>query len=213
MVRSIAVSYTHLDVYKRQGKKVAYITAMPRMARYLEVSATIYAIYLKYLAAHDIHIYSIDEAFMELTPYLHLYGKSAHELVVSIIRDVLWNTGITATGGIGTNLYLAKIAMDITAKHLPADKDGDVYERQLQFRGHGDQLVKIHGAVFPLDGRKKTVDLYRVAVKGKNVLDVIWHGNLLFTLWIEYRKDTKRYFTLWFTWPWMARSVILPGQA
>lgn len=106
------------------GKTVDYITAMPRMARYLEVSATIYAIYLKYLAAQDIHIYSIDEAFMELTPYLHLYGKSAHELVVSIIRDVLWNTGITATGGIGTNLYLAKIAMDITAKHLPADKDG-----------------------------------------------------------------------------------------
>ena len=112
------------EIENRTGKKVAYITAMPRMARYLEVSATIYAIYLKYLAAQDIHIYSIDEAFMELTPYLHLYGKSAHELVVSIIRDVLWNTGITATGGIGTNLYLAKIAMDITAKHLPADKDG-----------------------------------------------------------------------------------------
>ena len=112
------------EIENRTGKKVAYITAMPRMARYLEVSATIYAIYLKYLAAHDIHIYSIDEAFMELTPYLHLYGKSAHELVVSIIRDVLWNTGITATGGIGTNLYLAKIAMDITSKHLPADKDG-----------------------------------------------------------------------------------------
>ena len=112
------------EIENRTGKKVAYITAMPRMARYLEVSATIYAIYLKYLAAQDIHIYSIDEAFMDLTPYLHLYGKSAHELVVSIIRDVLWNTGITATGGIGTNLYLAKIAMDITAKHLPADKDG-----------------------------------------------------------------------------------------
>ena len=112
------------EIENRTGKKVAYITAMPRMARYLEVSATIYAIYLKYLAAQDIHIYSIDEAFMELTPYLHLYGKSAHELVVSIIRDVLWNTGITATGGIGTNLYLAKIAMDITAKKMPADKDG-----------------------------------------------------------------------------------------
>ena len=77
------------EIENRTGKKVAYITAMPRMARYLEVSATIYAIYLKYLAAHEIHIYSIDEAFMELTPYLHLYGKSAHELVVSIIRDVL----------------------------------------------------------------------------------------------------------------------------
>ena len=112
------------EIENRTGKKVDYITAMPRMARYLEVSSTIYGIYLKYLAAQDIHIYSVDEAFMDLTPYLHLYGKSAHELVVSIIRDVLWNTGITATGGIGTNLYLAKIAMDITAKHLPADKDG-----------------------------------------------------------------------------------------
>lgn len=112
------------EIENRTGKKVDCITAMPRMARYLEVSSTIYGIYLKYLAAQDIHIYSVDEAFMDLTPYLHLYGKSAHELVVSIIRDVLWNTGITATGGIGTNLYLAKIAMDITAKHLPADKDG-----------------------------------------------------------------------------------------
>lgn len=112
------------EIENRTGQKVDYITAMPRMARYLEVSSTIYGIYLKYLAAQDIHVYSIDEAFMDLTPYLRLYGKSAHELVVSIIRDVLWNTGITATGGIGTNLYLAKIAMDITAKHLPADKDG-----------------------------------------------------------------------------------------
>ena len=106
------------------GKTVPYITAMPRMARYLEVSSEIYGIYLKYLSPTDIHVYSIDEAFMDLTPYLHLYGKTAHELVVSIIRDVLRETGITATGGIGTNLYLAKIAMDITAKKLPADKDG-----------------------------------------------------------------------------------------
>ena len=79
---------------------------------------------MKYLSPSDIHVYSIDEAFMDLTPYLHLYGKTTHELVVSIIRDVLRETGITATGGIGTNLYLAKIAMDITAKHIPADKDG-----------------------------------------------------------------------------------------
>ena len=106
------------------GKTVPYITAMPRMARYLEVSSEIYGIYLKYLSPTDIPVYSIDEAFMDLTPYLHLYGKTAHELVVSIIRDVLRETGITATGGIGTNLYLAKIAMDITAKKLPADKDG-----------------------------------------------------------------------------------------
>ena len=106
------------------GKTVEYITAMPRMARYLEVSSQIYGIYLQYLSAQDIHVYSIDEAFMDLTPYLHLYGKTTHELVVSMIREVLHQVGITATGGIGTNLYLAKIAMDITAKKMPADKDG-----------------------------------------------------------------------------------------
>ena len=106
------------------GKTVEYITAMPRMARYLEVSSQIYGIYLKYLAAQDIHVYSIDEAFMDLTPYRSFYGWTAHDLVTTMIRDVLRTVGITATGGIGTNLYLAKIAMDITAKKMPADKDG-----------------------------------------------------------------------------------------
>lgn len=107
-----------------KGIEVSYITAMPRMARYLEVSSEIYGIYLKYLSPADIHVYSIDESFMDLTPYLHLYNKTAHELVTTMIRDVLATQGITATGGIGTNLYLAKIAMDITAKKMPADKDG-----------------------------------------------------------------------------------------
>ena len=106
------------------GKTVDYITTMPRMARYLEVSSQIYGIYLKYLSPSDIHVYSIDESFMDLTPYLNLYGMTAHKLVTTMIRDVLRETGITATGGVGTNLYLAKIAMDITAKKLPADKDG-----------------------------------------------------------------------------------------
>ena len=106
------------------GKTVPYITAMPRMARYLEVSSQIYCIYLKYLSPSDTHVYSIDESFMDLTPYLNLYGMTAHKLVTTMIRDVLRETGITATGGVGTNLYLAKIAMDITAKKLPADKDG-----------------------------------------------------------------------------------------
>ena len=106
------------------GKTVEYITAMPRMARYLEVSSQIYGIYLKYLAAQDIHVYSIDEAFMDLSPYRSFYNMTAHDLVTTMIRDVLRSAGITATGGIGTNLYLAKIAMDITAKKMPADKDG-----------------------------------------------------------------------------------------
>ncbi len=112
------------EIKALSGKTVSYITAMPRMARYLEVSSEIYGIYLKYLSPSDIHVYSIDESFMDLTPYLHLYGMTAHQLVTTMIRDVLRETGITATGGVGTNLYLAKIAMDITAKKLPADKDG-----------------------------------------------------------------------------------------
>lgn len=112
------------EIECRTGKRVKYITAMPRMARYLEVSSKIYGIYLKYISPSDTHVYSIDESFMDLTPYLKLYGMTAHQLVTSMIRDVLATVGITATGGIGTNLYLAKIAMDITAKKLPADKDG-----------------------------------------------------------------------------------------
>ena len=103
---------------------VDYIVAPPQMARYMEVSTNIYQIYLKYIAPEDIHVYSIDEVFIDATAYLKTYGLTAHELAVKMIRDVLKNTGITATAGIGTNMYLAKIAMDIVAKKMPADKDG-----------------------------------------------------------------------------------------
>lgn len=106
------------------GLKLSYIVAPPRMARYVEVSAQIYAIYLKYIAPEDIFAYSIDEVFIDATGYLNTYRMTAHELCMTLIREVLYATGITATGGIGTNLYLAKIAMDIVAKHVPADKDG-----------------------------------------------------------------------------------------
>ncbi|MCD7825486.1 MAG: DNA methylase [Clostridiaceae bacterium] len=104
--------------------KLTYITAPPRMKRYVETSAQIYSIYLKYIAPEDIFAYSIDEVFIDATAYLHTYGMTAHELTMTLIREVLYATGITATGGIGTNLYLAKVAMDIVAKHVPADKDG-----------------------------------------------------------------------------------------
>lgn len=101
-----------------------YIVAPPRMKMYMEVSSQVYATYLKYIAAEDIHVYSIDEVFMDVTTYLGSYGCTAHELAMRMIRDVLKETGITATAGIGTNMYLAKIAMDIEAKHSPADADG-----------------------------------------------------------------------------------------
>ncbi len=104
--------------------ELGYIVAPPRMARYLEVSSQVYGVYLKYIAPEDIHVYSIDEVFIDATDYLASYGKTPHDLAMTMIRDVLATTGITATAGIGTNLYLAKIAMDIEAKHSAPDKDG-----------------------------------------------------------------------------------------
>lgn len=117
---------------KAHNTKVFYITAVPRMLEYEKVSAQIYGIFLKYVAAEDIHVYSIDESFIDCTPYLHLYEEAAmrthqspaHIMALTMIKDVLKQTGITATVGIGTNLYLAKVAMDIVAKKAPADKDG-----------------------------------------------------------------------------------------
>lgn len=101
-----------------------YIIAPPQMAKYIEVSTKIYGIYLKYIAPEDIHVYSIDEVFIDATPYLEMYGCSAKALAKQMIDDVLAETGITATVGIGTNLYLAKIAMDVFAKKMPADENG-----------------------------------------------------------------------------------------
>lgn len=101
-----------------------YIIAPPRMAFYMRYSALVYETYLRYVAAEDIHIYSIDEVFIDATPYLNTRKMTAHELAMEMIRDVLDRTGITATAGIGTNLYLAKIAMDIVAKNMRPDKDG-----------------------------------------------------------------------------------------
>ncbi len=113
-------------------RKVDYVIAVPRMAEYERVSAQIYGIYLRHAAPEDVHVYSIDECFIDCTPYLHAYrGEAslrgtdpARLMAMDIIRDVLATTGITATAGIGTNLYLAKVAMDIVAKKQPADRDG-----------------------------------------------------------------------------------------
>ncbi len=104
--------------------ELTYIIAPPRMRLYEEISTKVFSVYMKYVSDEDIHVYSIDECFMDVTAYLPAYGMTAHELAITMIRDVLNTTGITATAGIGTNLYLAKVAMDIEAKHAPADKDG-----------------------------------------------------------------------------------------
>ncbi len=101
-----------------------YIAAPPRMAHYIQCSTRIYEVYLKYVAPEDIHVYSIDEVFIDATPYLAYTGLGGYEFAKRIIQDILQTTGITATAGIGTNLYLAKVAMDITAKHTEPDADG-----------------------------------------------------------------------------------------
>ena len=116
-----------------------YVTAPPRMALYMEYSRRIYATYLKYIAPEDIHVYSIDEVFLDVTSYLKTYGLTSEELARKMIREVLHETGITATAGIGTNLYLAKIAMDIMAKHVEPDEDG-VRIAKLNERSYREQL-------------------------------------------------------------------------
>lgn len=115
---------------------IKYIIATPRMKKYIEYSANIYAIYLKYFAKEDIHVYSIDEAFMDVTKYLKLYKLNPIELAKKIIKDIFKTYGITATAGIGTNMYLAKIALDITAKHNPNNigyLDEEKYKKELWY--------------------------------------------------------------------------------
>lgn len=109
-----------------RNKKLAveFIIAKPQMRKYMDISSRIYEIYMKHVAPEDVHVYSVDEVFIDATDYLSLYKLSAREFTMRLIKDVLTETGITATAGIGTNLYLAKIAMDIVAKHIPADRDG-----------------------------------------------------------------------------------------
>lgn len=112
------------EIKRQTGKELEYIVAVPRMALYIQYSTRIYNVYLRYFAPEDIHVYSIDEVFIDASSYLSLYKCTAHELAVRVIHDVLKETGITATAGIAPNLYLCKIAMDIVAKHIPADQDG-----------------------------------------------------------------------------------------
>lgn len=118
---------------------LGYIAAPPRMAHYIQVSTQIYQIYLRYIAPEDIHVYSIDEVFINAGPYMQLYRLSAHDLAMKLIRAVLAETGITATAGIGPNLYLCKVAMDIEAKHMPADAQG-VRVAELTQRSYREKL-------------------------------------------------------------------------
>lgn len=117
-------SYLFSELQAKPELAIDFIIAPPRMAYYMEYSTKIYEVYMKYVAPEDIVVYSIDEVFMDVTDYLNTYKLSPHDLAMKIILDVLATTGITATAGIGTNLYLCKVAMDIVAKHIPADANG-----------------------------------------------------------------------------------------
>lgn len=120
----VGKSYDDNELKDNFKLELDYIIAPPRMKYYMKYSTNIYNIYLKYLSPDDIYVYSIDEVFMDITNYLHMYNMKPRELVTKMIQDVYETTGITATGGIGTNMYLAKIAMDIVAKHVQANEQG-----------------------------------------------------------------------------------------
>lgn len=117
-------SFDAVELAKNPSLEVAYIAAVPRMSYYMEYSTRIFDIYLRYIAPEDMHVYSVDEVFIDATTYLKTYKMTARELALKMIRDVLRETGVTATAGIGTNMYLCKVAMDIVAKKMPADEDG-----------------------------------------------------------------------------------------
>lgn len=120
----VGKSWSSSELGRRPDFAIDYIVAPPRMQKYIEYSARIYSVYLRHIAPEDIHVYSIDEVFIDCTDYLEMLHLTAHELAMKIVRDVLRTTGITATAGIGTNLYLAKVAMDIMAKKMAPDADG-----------------------------------------------------------------------------------------
>ncbi len=122
--RLVGSSYDYKELKRNPSLAIDYIVAPPRMAYYMEYSSRIYDVYLKYIAPEDIHVYSVDEVFIDATAYLSTYNMTPRELAMTMILDVLRTTGITATAGIGTNMYLCKIAMDIVAKHIPADENG-----------------------------------------------------------------------------------------
>ena len=120
----IGESIDAVELAKNPKLAISYIVAPPRMALYIAYSARVYGVYLRYVSPQDIHPYSIDEVFINVAPYLGTYRMTARQLAMKMVREVLAETGITATAGIGTNMYLAKVAMDITAKHMEPDKDG-----------------------------------------------------------------------------------------
>ena len=169
------------ELMSNPALELDYIVAPPRMARYVEVSTQIYGIYLEYIAPEHIHVYSIDEVFIDATPYLKLYKATARELTMKLVQAVLQKTGITATAGIGSNLYLCKVAMDIDAKHAPADKDGvriaeldeQSYRRKLWSHRPLTDFWRVgHGYASKLEshGMYTMGDVARISLKNEDLL-------------------------------------------
>ncbi len=147
-------------------QNIQYIVALPRMKKYIEYSANIYAIYLKYFSKEDIHVYSIDEAFMDATSYLKMYKLTPIELAKAIIKDVFKNYGITATAGIGTNMYLAKVALDITAKHSATNigyLDEEKYKKELWHHKPLTDFWQIGHGIERRLNKLRLYDMYDVA--------------------------------------------------
>ena len=147
-------------------KNIKYIVAMPRMKKYIEYAANIYEIYLKYFSKDDIHVYSIDEAFMDATNYLKLYKKTPIELTKTIIKEIYKTYGITAAAGIGTNMYLAKIALDITAKHSPSNigyLDEDKYKKELWHHKPLSDFWQIGKGIERRLNKMRIYDMYDIA--------------------------------------------------
>ena len=170
-------------------KHIEYIAAKPRMKRYMEVSSQIYGIYLKYISPEDIHVYSIDECFIDVAPYLHTYGKTPKEIAVMLMDAVMQQTGICATAGVGTNMFLAKLALDITAKHTPDNigvLDKQSFEQQLWHhrpitdiwsigRGTAKRLAKY--GVYDLFGITQMQERLLYREFGKNARYLIDHAH------------------------------------
>lgn len=166
-------------------KGVKYITALPRMKKYMEISAKIYGIYLKYVSKDDIHVYSIDECFLDVTKYLQLYQMDAFKLAKRIIEDVYHSTGITATAGIGTNLFLAKVALDISAKKATDNigyLDEDVFKKTIWHHKPITDIWNISHGIASRLAKLGIDDLYGVTQISEDVLYKEFGVNALFLI-------------------------------
>lgn len=172
---------------------VAYIAAKPRMSKYIEYSANIYAIYLKYIAKEDIHVYSIDEAFLDVTHYLKSYKMNGLELAKVILKDIYDTYGLTATAGIGTNLYLAKIALDIMSKHSATNigwLNEERYQKELWHHKPLSDFWQIGHGIEKRLNRKRIFDMYDVAHTDPKILYKEFGVNAEFLIDHSWGKET-----------------------